>query len=211
MKPLLLVAYRNRPTHLNCFLLYMKKSFPELTIAIIEQDDNLPWNKGLMFNAGYKELAGDFDYLILHDVDFIPVQGKVDYSFCSTPTMIAGEASQFDYKLCYPEFFGGVVILSKEHFELVNGFSNQFKDYGGEDDLFYRSFTYKGIKPEVKNGRFECFAHPRPKRADHYQHNLRVLGAGRDYSEGLSTAKYEIISISKIDKYIHLKINSNLG
>lgn len=187
----------------------MRVEFPEMNIAIIEQDDNLPWNKGLLFNAGFKELSEEYDYIILHDIDFIPEQGKVDYSYCEIPTMIAAEASQFDYKLCYPQFFGGVVVVSKEHYNLVNGFSNQFKGYGGEDDLFYRSFQDKNIPLATKTGRFECFAHPRPKREEHYRHNLTILGSGRNYSEGLSTVEYEITSLDYKSDYIHLKIKSN--
>ncbi len=208
-KPLVLVPYRNRSTHLSCFLLYMRDHFSDMEIVVIEQIDSNPWNKGLLFNAGYKEVVNENHYLILHDVDFIPVLGSVDYGFCSVPTMIAGEASQFDYKLPYPQFFGGVVILSREHFQEVNGFSNQFKDYGGEDDLFYRSFTKKGIIPLTKNSRFECFAHPRPKREDHYRHNLQVLAQGRDFSEGLSTAQYEVVDIKRYHNYTHLKINTH--
>lgn len=208
MRPLVLVTYRDRPTHLSCFRLYMKEHYPDMTIAVIEQDDIRPWNKGLLFNTGYKELAKDYDYIIQHDVDFIPVAGKVDYGPCDVPTMVAGEASQFDYRVIYPQFFGGVIVLSKEHYELTNGFSNQFKGYGGEDDLQYRSFLDKGIKPAVKMGRFECFAHPRPKRADHYQHNLQVLGKGRDFNEGLSTAQYTITDTTIDNNYIHIKITT---
>lgn len=208
MRPLLLITYRDRPTHLSCLRLHMREWYPDMTVAVIEQDDIAPWNKGLLYNAGYRELAKDYDYIIQHDVDFIPVYDKVDYGPCEVPTMIAGEASQFDYKLYYPQFFGGVVVLSKEHYELTNGFSNQFKGYGGEDDLQYRSFLAKGIKPAVKMGRFECFAHPRPKRPDHYQHNLKVLGKGRDFSEGLSTAQYTITDTVTDNNYIHIKIRT---
>ena len=205
---LIIVPYRNRPTHLACFTLYMKEHYPQYKILVVEQDDNLPWNKGLLFNAGYKEFAQDYGYLILHDVDFIPVQDKVDYSHCILPSMIAGEASQFNYLLTYQQFFGGVVVCSKEHYEMVNGFSNQFKGYGGEDDLFQRSFVQKGITTQVKMGRFECFAHPRPKREEEYRHNLQVLGAGRDYAEGLTTAQYMINSIEHTPYYTHLKITT---
>lgn len=221
MKPLVLVPYRDRSTHLECLIGQLQKHWSNLTICVCEQIDNGPWNKGLLFNIGYKLLAHDYDYIIQHDVDFIPVYDKVDYGPCDTPCMVAGEASQFNYRLTYPTFFGGVVILSKEHFEITNGHSNLFKGYGGEDDLQYRSFINKGVKPGVKNGRFECFAHPRPKRNDWYQHNLRVLAAGRDFNEGLSNCmdymqdytKENIITMvddfCNFRGYIHIKIHTN--
>jgi len=37
----------------------------------------------------------------------------------------------------YEGIFGGVTAFKAEHFELVNGFSNQFYGWGGEDDDMY--------------------------------------------------------------------------
>jgi len=36
----------------------------------------------------------------------------------------------------YKGYFGGVVAISPAHFALVNGFSNRFYGWGGEDDDF---------------------------------------------------------------------------
>ena len=38
------------------------------------------------------------------------------------------------FRLPYKELYGGVSALKKEHFERVNGFSNKFFGWGGEDD-----------------------------------------------------------------------------
>lgn len=37
-------------------------------------------------------------------------------------------------RLPYVDLFGGVSALTREHFRLVNGFSNVFWGWGGEDD-----------------------------------------------------------------------------
>ena len=42
--------------------------------------------------------------------------------------------NKFHYKLPYKTYFGGVAAMSVKHFKLVNGFSNQFWGWGGEDD-----------------------------------------------------------------------------
>jgi N-terminal domain of galactosyltransferase/N-terminal region of glycosyl transferase group 7 len=193
---LVLVTYRNRPTHLECLIGQLQRHWPELTIAVIEQADDNAWNKGLLYNIGYKLLAQDYDYLILHDVDFIPVWDQVDYSPTPVPCMIAGAASQFDYRLYYPTFFGGVIVCSKDHYELINGFSNKFRGYGGEDDLTRASFVQKGIQPTYKMGRFECFAHPKPDirpgssfyHTPEYQHNLQLATSPRDFTDGVSNS-----------------------
>ncbi len=218
-KALVLCTLRDRDTHWRVFRMYMAEFYPELTIAIIQQADNLTWNKGLLYNTGYALLAQDYDYVILHDIDFLPVVGKVDYGPCDIPCMIAGEASQFNYQLMYPTFFGGVIVCSKQHYEQINGFSNKFRGYGGEDDSMYHAFREKGISTGVKMGRFECFTHPRPdirpgtefyNSAD-YQHNLKLCTSPRDFTDGLSNYKdyvSEIVDATKHNNYIHIKVKT---
>lgn len=215
MRGLVLITYRDRPTHLSCLTKHLAEYYPQLEMVVVEQADTAVWNKGLLYNAGVTEFSSTFDYFILHDVDWIPVVGEVDYSPTELPTMIGARASQFNYKLLYKTFFGGVVVLSKEHYYAVNGFSNKFRGYGGEDDFLYKSFIEKGITPGVKDGKFECFHHPRPdiagvyKLHPDYQNNLRLLKEPRDFLEGLSTAEYRILDIVKTPLYTHLKIKTD--
>jgi len=56
--------------------------------------------------------------------------------------------------LPYEQIFGGAGSFSREHFELINGFSNKFWGWGGEDDdlynrlclLIFYCHAEKGIK-----------------------------------------------------------------
>ena len=41
---------------------------------------------------------------------------------------------KWKYKLPYPDIFGGVVAIPTNIFRQLNGFSNQFWGWGGEDD-----------------------------------------------------------------------------
>lgn len=220
MKPLIIIPYRDRETHLECLVGQLQKHWVEIDICVVEQADNNYWNKGLLFNIAFKLLAKDYDYIILHDTDFIPVYDQVDYGYCNVPCMIAGVASQFNYRMIYPTFFGGVVVCSKEHYELVNGFPNTYRGYGGEDDGFRNSFLQKGITPTYKMGRFECFAHLKPDiqpgssfyNTEDYQHNLKLCTTPRDFSDGLNTCenytKGFTTTIYRLD-YIHIKVQTN--
>ena len=80
-------------------------------------------------NVGYKESGPDFDYYCFHDVDMLPIDA--DYSYCDVPTPLAntlnGEESFYNY-------FGGVTILSKLDFKIINGYSNEYWGWGFEDD-----------------------------------------------------------------------------
>ena len=48
-------------------------------------------------------------------------------------------------RLPYVDIFGGVTAMSAEHFQLVNGYSNMFWGWGGEDDDLSMRIKMKGL------------------------------------------------------------------
>jgi hypothetical protein len=138
------VPYRNRETHLKEFIpaigKYLEEQGIDYCIYFGHQVDDKLFNRGAMKNVAAKYAFEDgCDYIVWHDIDMIPEEG-CDYSFPSeTPIHIATNISQMDYKLKYEEYFGGAVIFSKEQVEKTNGYSNDYWDWGMEDDdLFWR-------------------------------------------------------------------------
>jgi xylosylprotein 4-beta-galactosyltransferase len=88
----IIVPYRNRAKHLIKFAPYITKYLNNqninFKIFVIEQIEDKPFNKGLLFNVGVKLLDDSFDYVVLHDVDLLPTtlsDNVVDYSFSETP------------------------------------------------------------------------------------------------------------------------------
>jgi hypothetical protein len=81
------------------------------------------------------------DYIAWHDVDMIPDE-NVDYTYPEeTPIHIATKLSKYNYGLGYDQYFGGVVLFTKEQAEITNGYSNDYWDWGQEDDdLFWRCY-----------------------------------------------------------------------
>ena len=47
----------------------------------------------------------------------------------------------FFSSLPYQALFGGAGSFTREHFELINGFSNEFWGWGGEDDDLYQRYN----------------------------------------------------------------------
>ena len=141
------VPYRNRELHLNEFIpkvgKFLKDAGIDFQMYFAHQVDNKLFNRGAMKNIAAKHAFEDgCDYIVWHDIDMIPEDNSCDYSFPGEfPQHIAVRISQSDYKLKYFEYFGGAVIFSKEQVEKTNGYSNDYWDWGMEDDdLFWRCY-----------------------------------------------------------------------
>ena len=127
-------------------------------LVFMLQRSNRPLNKGKLFNIGYMLHKDRFDYFCFHDSDLIPVSDDCDYSYEGGKpiSLVAmrgkiefGEQENIedfdDYTLPYDEYFGGATLFSKEHFQQVNGYSNNFWGVGYEDyDLLLRCVV-KGL------------------------------------------------------------------
>jgi len=140
------VPYRNRETHLKEFVprvgKYLEERGIEYQMYFGHQVDDKLFNRGAMKNIAAKHAFEDgCDYIVWHDIDMIPEDG-CDYSFPKdNPIHIATNISQMNYQLKYEEYFGGAVIFSKEQVLKTNGYSNDYWDWGMEDDdLFWRCY-----------------------------------------------------------------------
>lgn len=57
---------------------------------------------------------------------------------------------------------GGVISLKSSQYRLVNGFSNSFWKWGGEDDDFYKRVMHYNLKvtrPDATIGRYTMMHH----------------------------------------------------
>ena len=138
------VPYRDREIHLNEFIpkvgKYLKSQDIEFCMYFCHQTDDKLFNRGATKNIAAKHAFEDgCTHIVWHDIDMIPEEGA-DYSFPKdNPRHIATKISQMQYGLKYHEYFGGAVVFSKEQVENTNGYSNNYWDWGMEDDdLFWR-------------------------------------------------------------------------
>ena len=102
----------------------------------------------MLLNVGFAEAMKDFNFTctIFHDIDLLPMN-KTNLYNCPTrlPLHMSARVSTFAYKLPYPTIFGGVTALTGQHFEQVNGYSNLFWGWGGEDDDMYNRVQDHGL------------------------------------------------------------------
>jgi hypothetical protein len=149
MKLGICIPYRDRKHHLERLIPHLtdhlKKQGIECKFYVGHQVDNNLFNRGMMKNiAAEFAFKDDCDYVAFHDVDMLPHE-ECDYSYPDkTPIHIATNLSKYHYGLGYDQYFGGVVLFNKEHLEKTNGYSNEYWDWGQEDDdLFWRCY-YEG-------------------------------------------------------------------
>ncbi len=139
------VPYRNREEHLKQFIPRVSKFLEDkgidYAIYFAHQCDDKLFNRGAMKNIAAKQAFEDgCDYIVWHDIDMVPEDDTCDYSYpAENPQHIAVNISQSDYQLKYEQYFGGAVLFTQEQVYKTNGYSNDYWDWGMEDDdLFWR-------------------------------------------------------------------------
>jgi len=148
------IPYRNRKEHIESLIPHLTKELDkqgiEHTFYVGHQVDEKLFNRGAMKNiAAHYAFEDGCDYVAWHDVDMLVYNKEeegVSYVYPeNTPLHIATKLSKYKYGLGYDQYFGGVVLFTKEQAYKTNGYSNDYWDWGQEDDdLFWRCY-YEGF------------------------------------------------------------------
>jgi len=159
----IVVPYRDRAAHLQQFVPHMigylepqrRAGALDYSIHIIEQQGREKFNRGKLLNCG-AALVHDADFIVLHDVDYLPVQA--DYSPVSEPTRLIwhGLVLREDYE----HFFSAVVSFPMRDFQRINGYSNRYWGWGFEDVELRLRCTLSGLRTGRRDGRFRPLPHP---------------------------------------------------
>ena len=149
------IPYRNRKEHIDKLIPrlseHLTKNGIDHTFYVGHQIDDKLFNRGAMKNiAAHVAFEDGCDYIAWHDVDMLP-QDEADYSYpFNHPTHIATKLSKYNYGLGYEQYFGGVVLFTKQQVDETNGYSNGYWDWGQEDDdLFWRCYLENHTNNEV--------------------------------------------------------------
>ncbi|XP_045685309.1 beta-1,4-galactosyltransferase 7 isoform X4 [Phyllostomus hastatus] len=144
-----LVPFRERFEELLVFVPHLhrflsRKKIPH-HIYVLNQVDHFRFNRAALINVGFLESSNSTDYIAMHDVDLLPLNEELDYGFPEAgPFHVASPELHPLYH--YKTYVGGILLLSKQHYQLCNGMSNRFWGWGREDDEFYRRITGAGLQ-----------------------------------------------------------------
>ncbi|XP_069140938.1 beta-1,4-galactosyltransferase 7-like [Argopecten irradians] len=203
-KMALVVPFRHCKDELKVFAPYMRvflnnQSIPH-RIYVINQLDDLRFNRAALINIGFLESDSDCDYIAMHDVDLLPLNPKLNYSFPSAEGPHHVSAPGLHPKYHYQTFIGGILLMRREHYKQVNGMSNEFWGWGGEDDEFAQRILFNGLKvthPQgISTGILHTFRHihndtTRPRDQEQYQKNIGRLPR---LSSGIDDIQYTLVS-----------------
>lgn len=188
------------------------------TIIIVEQAPGKKFNKGKINNVGFLEALKynpNAKRFLFNDVDNFPL-GKdvINYN-----THIKGFHHFFGYDFC----LGGFFLTNKNKFKLVNGYSNQYWGWGGEDRNLQDRTQLLNIKiirnpfvernnnnklisdiREKKNNVETKYRSISKKLKETYIKNINNI-----YLDGLNTCQYKIIekNINKTNKIIRILVD----
>lgn len=136
----ILVPFRDRFDELLQFAPHMQKFLDQQHIPhhifVLNQVDRYRFNRASLINVGFLYTKLNYDYIAMHDVDLLPLNNQLRYDYPKNgPFHVA--APELHPKYHYKTFVGGILLVNREHFEIMDGMSNKYWGWGLEDDEFY--------------------------------------------------------------------------
>ena len=206
----IIVPYRNREEHLRVFVPYMQNFLGtkyDYEIIVVEQCDNKPFNRAKLINIGFDVMKHKYDFFCFHDVDLLPIN-QASYAEVACPTHLSAmngswpeNLDDYDWQPLYEKAFGGAVMFPKKDFIKINGFSNIFWGWGGEDDEALERCIKENCRVERRWNQYKCLPHVKENKETHgVKKNKKILYAARnkeniDYKkDGLNSLKYKMLS-----------------
>lgn len=213
----IIIPFRDREEHLHIFLNHLlpilKRQSLEFRIYLVDLIPGVHFNRAMLMNVGFAESIKEHDWqcFVFHDVDLLPENDLNIYSCPDKPRHMSAAVDTMKYRLPYSTIFGGVSALTRSQFETINGFSNRFFGWGGEDDDIYNRIHAKGFKISrypMSVARYSMITHkkdtPNPER-------FRLLnkGVSRMKWDGLNSLKYRVVNVVRSKLFTRIVVDIN--
>ncbi|CAF1096040.1 unnamed protein product [Rotaria sordida] len=223
----ILVPLQNREYNAKTFLFNMhafaRRQQLTYTIILIEQASPLGhrFNKGRLYNTAINYLEKqslNITCLVLHDADLIPEDDGNFYT-CETkyPKHTTSRVRELNNKRGYIRYYefliGGVLLLTFDMYKTLNGFSNLYWGWGGEDDdLALRLIQQRMciVRPIYELAIYTGLPHPRGPR-NNARFGLLTWSTLRFHTDGYAQIESltRIIDIHQTLTVTYLKLDVN--
>ncbi|XP_076869643.1 beta-1,4-galactosyltransferase 1-like [Brachyhypopomus gauderio] len=217
-KVALIIPFRHREQHLKYWLNYLhpilQRQQLDYGVYVIEQDGEGTFNRAKLMNVGYAEALKEYDYdcFVFSDVDIIPMDDRNTYRCYEQPRHLSVAVDKFGFRLPYAQIFGGVTALSKDQYLKINGFSNNYWGWGGEDDDVSNRLSFRGMsisRPDVMTGKCKMIRHdrdknndPNPQRFDRIAHTRETMD-----TDGINSLTYSVVKVEKDKLFTKLTVD----
>ncbi|VDN12670.1 unnamed protein product [Dibothriocephalus latus] len=221
-KVAVIVPYRKRRDDLLIFLTriipFLNQQKKEYAIVITEQANSEAFNRAKLFNVAVKEIRQaspgdrlrDIQCFILHDVDKLPISSSALYECGQSVRQLATSFRSENKTLrLYDDFLGAVTAFRWEHIERINGASNIFYGWGGEDDDLAARLRLNKIpvdRASDNDGIFDEFDanHPRDMNEMRIELTTEESVARRWKTDGLNQTSYHLHDRINYDFFVWL-------
>ena len=201
-------------------------------VFVVEQVDKLPFNRAALMNVGFLEASkmSNFSCFIFHDVDMVPETDRAIYKCPEQQAILhmAVAVSRWKYRLTYPRYCGGITAMSRDNVRQIQGFSNTFYGWGGEDDDLYNRLMAHNITIERYPGniaryrmlahnitierypgniaRYRMLAHDAVEENPDLKEMMQKSEGDKLLNEGLDTIKYKLLNITQSPLYTRIRV-----
>ncbi|XP_061658360.1 beta-1,4-galactosyltransferase 4-like [Syngnathoides biaculeatus] len=214
----ILIPHRNRERHLLYLLHhlhpFLQRQQLHYAVYVVQQAGDATFNRAKLLNVGFLEALKDYswDCFIFHDVDLVPENDHNLYICDSQPKHLVVGRNATGYKLHYKGYFGGVTAMSREQFRKVNGFSNTYWGWGGEDDdlrIRVELQKMKIVRPPAAVARYTMVFHKRDSGNEVNKDRMKLLRRTTLVwkKDGLNSCKYQTMSVERLPLYVNVTVD----
>ncbi|XP_075293150.1 beta-1,4-galactosyltransferase 4 [Opisthocomus hoazin] len=214
----ILIPHRNREKHLLYLLEhlhpFLQRQQLDYGIYVIHQAGSTKFNRAKLLNVGYLEALkeANWDCFIFHDVDLVPENDFNIYMCDRQPKHLVVGRNSTGYRLRYQGYFGGVTALTREQFSKVNGFSNSYWGWGGEDDdlrIRVEMQKMRVVRPSADVARYTMIFHKRDNGNEENRERMKLLHqVSRTWkTDGLNSCSYKLLSVEHNPLYINVTVD----
>jgi len=198
----MIIPYRDRPDQLRIFLrhihLFLAKQNIEYKIYVTSQNGVEPFNRGYLMNVGFVEAAKDEDWncYIFHDVDLLPEDERNVYTCQQETRHMSVAVDKLNYVLPYASILGGALAIMPDQYRQLNGHSNEFWGWGGEDDDFADRHKHCKINRTRYSPDIARYTMIRHKQEEPNKDRINLLQSNhRNFElDGLTNLNYTLLS-----------------
>ncbi|NXD07165.1 B4GT4 galactosyltransferase, partial [Nothocercus nigrocapillus] len=214
----ILIPHRNRERHLLYLLEhlhpFLQRQQLDYGIYVIHQAGSTKFNRAKLLNVGYLEALKEenWDCFIFHDVDLVPENDFNIYMCDRQPKHLVVGRNNTGYRLRYQGYFGGVTALTREQFSKVNGFSNNYWGWGGEDDdlrIRVEMQKMRVMRPSPDVARYTMIFHTRDQGNEENGERMKLLRQVSKMwkTDGLNSCSYKLLSVEHNLLYINITVD----